>query len=225
MGEKDKEIFGEGDEEEEEDEEGEEEEQGQVPMELTQGQGEDQEEDAEGSKGEEDEEAQKNTKAKKRNAKEQIVEKPKKPMKKPQQKPIVPTTRSSTRETTIQEREFLKPKGKRTPEIVEMSEPTKKTYKRLKNKLVPQLDLDEEKIELDDLSQFKVVSHNPSSNLDNLCDNINSNVDLSSFTHIEFDKLGEAYQNKVEEAIYEMMATFKSTPLEIANSLPKILYD
>ena len=62
-----------------------------------------------------------------------------------------------------------------------------------------------------------MISHNPSFDLDNLCDNIKSNVDLSSFTHIEFDKLGKVDQNKVEEAIYDTMDTFKSTPLEIAN--------
>ena len=76
---------------------------------------------------------------------------------------------------------------------------------------MPQPESDEDKIELDDMIQFKVVSQYPSSDLDNLCDNIKSNVDLSSFTHIEFDKLGKVDQNTVEEAIYVMMATFKST--------------
>lgn len=90
---------------------------------------------------------------------------------------------------------------------------------------MPQLDSYEEKKKSDDMSQFKVVSHNPSSDLDNLCDNIKLNADLSSFKHIEFYKLGKVDQNIVEEAIYVMMATFKSTPLEISNSLPKSLYD
>lgn len=48
---------------------------------------------------------------------------------------------------------------------------------------------------------------------------------MSGFTHVDFDKLGSVDKNKVEEAIYEMMAKFKSTPLEIVDSLPKSLYD
>lgn len=55
---------------------------------------------------------------------------------------------------------------------------------------MPQPDLDEEKTESDELSQYKVVSHNPSSNIDNLCENIITNADLSGFTHVDFDKLG-----------------------------------
>lgn len=48
-------------------------------------------------------------------------------MKKPQKKPAIPTTRSSTRATTIQASEVAKPKGKRTPDTTEPSEPAKKT--------------------------------------------------------------------------------------------------
>lgn len=59
------------------------------------------------------------------------------------------------------------------------------------------------------MSQFKVVRYNPSSDLDNLCDNIKSNADLSSFAHIDFDKSGKIEQNTIEESIYVMMATFK----------------
>ena len=77
--------------------------------------------------------------------------------------------------------------------------------------------------DLDEMSQFQVVCHSHSSDLDNLCDNIRHNIDFSEFTHVEFDKLGNLDMNKVKEAIYEMMATFKTTPIEISNSLPKIL--
>ena len=70
-----------------------------------------------------------------------------------------------------------------------------------------------------------MVSHNPSSDLDSLCEIIRNNVDLSSFTHFEFDNLGKIEKSKVEKAIYSMMTTFKKTPLEIANSIPKSLYD
>ena len=68
-----------------------------------------------------------------------------------------------------------------------------------------------------------MVSHSPSFDLDNLCENIKNNVDLSGFTHVEFDQLGKIDTNKVEESIYAMMETFKKTPIEIANSLPKSL--
>ena len=42
---------------------------------------------------------------------------------------------------------------------------------------------------------------------------------------IEFDNLGKVEKNQVEEEIYAMMATFKKSPLEISNSMPKILYE
>lgn len=70
-----------------------------------------------------------------------------------------------------------------------------------------------------------MVSHNPSSDLDNLCENIRNIVDLSGFSHIEFDNLGKIEKNQVKEAVYAMMAILKKTPLELANSVPKILYD
>lgn len=75
------------------------------------------------------------------------------------------------------------------------------------------------------MSQFQVVSYYPSSNIVNLCDNIKLKVDLSRFTHVDFDKRGKIDQDKVEEVIYEIITTFKNTPIEIANSLPKSLYD
>ena len=70
-----------------------------------------------------------------------------------------------------------------------------------------------------------MVSHSPSFDLDNLCENIKTNVYLSGFSRIEFDKLGKLEMDKVEELVYAMMETFKKTPIEIANSLPKNLYD
>ena len=69
-----------------------------------------------------------------------------------------------------------------------------------------------------------MVSHNTSSNIDNFFDCIRNNIDLSGFQHIDFDKLGNGDKNNIEEAIYDMMATFK-TPLEIANPIPKSLYE
>ena len=70
-----------------------------------------------------------------------------------------------------------------------------------------------------------MLIHSPSFNLDNLCKNINNNVDLSGFTHVDFDQLGKIDMKKVEESIYAMMETFKKTPIKISNSLPQSLYD
>ena len=70
-----------------------------------------------------------------------------------------------------------------------------------------------------------MVRHNLSSDIDNLCENIITNTNFSSITPVGFDMLGSVDKSKVEEAIYEMMNTFKSTPLDIVDSLPKSLYD
>lgn len=209
-----KERFGEGEQEHE---------QGQAPLQITQGLGEDIKEDVEVAEGEETKEAPKEEK-KKRKEKEQAMEKPKKTVKQSQPNLVVPLTRSSSRAATIQAIEVAKPKEKREIFIAGMSQPAKKTYRRLRKKKKKD-ELDEEKIESNHLSQFKVVSYNPSSNIDNLYDNIKTNRDLSSFTHVYFDKLGSIDKNKVEESIYDMMATFKTTPLEIVDSLPKSLYN
>ena len=91
-----------------------------------------------------------------------------------------------------------KPKGKRIANTIELSEPTKMTYTILRKKSTPQKDSNEEKIELEDLNQYKVVSHNPSSNIDNLCEKITTNENLYGFTHVDFDKLGQVDKNKVE---------------------------
>ena len=85
--------------------------------------------------------------------------------------------------------------------------------------------MNEEKIESDDNSQFKVLSHNPLSDLENLCENIKNSADLSGFSHVDFDNLGKVENNQVEEAIYAMMEIFKKTPLEIVNSMPRSLYE
>ena len=69
-----------------------------------------------------------------------------------------------------------------------------------------------------------MVSHAPKSNIDNICDNIRDNVDLTSLKTIEFNKLNREDQNKIEESVYAMMAKFKNTPLEFDTTMPKDLY-
>ena len=83
------------------------------------------------------------------------------------------------------------------------------------------LESDEERTESDDNSQFRVVSHTPKSNLENTCDNIRDNVDLSGLKGIDFNKLTRKEQNIMEELVYTMMEKFKNTPLELDNSMPK----
>ena len=70
-----------------------------------------------------------------------------------------------------------------------------------------------------------MVSHNPSSDLENLCENVKNSADLSRFSHIDFDNLGKVEKNQVEEAIYAIMENFKKAPLEITNSIPKNVYE
>ena len=65
-----------------------------------------------------------------------------------------------------------------------------KSRKDKEEKYVAQLDLDEERRESDENNQFKVVSHNPLSDLENVCENIKSNENLSVLKSIDFDKLG-----------------------------------
>ena len=69
------------------------------------------------------------------------------------------------------------------------------------------------------------MSHNPLLNLENLCENVKNSVDLSGFTHVDFDNLRKVEINQVEEAIYAMMENFEKSPLAISNSMPKTLYE
>ena len=69
-----------------------------------------------------------------------------------------------------------------------------------------------------------MVIHPPKSNIDNICDNIKENVDMTELKNIEFGKLTKEEKNKVEESIYAMMAKFKTTPLELDNTMLKELY-
>ena len=68
-----------------------------------------------------------------------------------------------------------------------------------------------------------MVSHTTKSDLENVCDNIRDNADLIGLKNIDFNKLTRDEKNIVEESIYTMMAKFKTTPLELDNSMPKEL--
>ena len=138
-----------------------------------------------------------------------------------QHKTTTPLTRSSTRAATTQAKEDQSTKGKRKDDIAGLS----MTSKKLKRKLKPQEEIDYEKTESNDIIQFIVVIHNHSSNIENLYDNIKNYVELSGFLHVDFDKLGSGDKNNIEEAFYDMMTTFKTTTLEISQSITKILYE
>lgn len=78
---------------------------------------------------------------------------------------------------------------------------------------------------MDDINQFNVVSHNPRSDLENLCENFKNKSNLSRCSHVDFDKLGKVEKKKVEEALYAMMSKFKTIQLEFTNFVLKSLYD
>ena len=68
-----------------------------------------------------------------------------------------------------------------------------------------------------------MVRRSTSSKLEIICNNIRDNADLSGLTTIEFNKLSNEQQSIVEESIYTMMEKFKTTPLELDDSIPKEL--
>ena len=68
-----------------------------------------------------------------------------------------------------------------------------------------------------------MVSHTLKSNLENICENVRNNADLTILKNIDFGKLGREEQNLIEESIHAMMSKFKNTPLELDNEIPKDL--
>lgn len=131
-----------------------------------------------------------------------------------QPKSRTPTIRASTHVTAQKKKEKAKP--------IEWEGGMQKILRR---KYIAQSTSDEERTKLDDNNQFKAMSHNPLSDLENLCENVKNSVYLLGFSHIDFGNLGKAEKNQVEEAIYAMMINFKKSPLEIADSMPKSLYE
>lgn len=129
--------------------------------------------------------------------------------------PEKPTTRANTRATTKAAKEKEKKKATKQGGIPK---------KKLRRKYVGPPESDEDRTELDDNNQFRVVSHTPKPDLENTCDNIRDNVDLSSLKGLYFNKFPREEQNMVEESIYTVMAKFKNTPLELENTMSKELY-
>lgn len=87
--------------------------------------------------------------------------------------------------------------------------------------LILQKESDEEEMELEDSTKFKVVSNK--SEVDILYDSIKNNANLTSFKKLHFEKLSKEDKVKIEEAMYHMMWTFKKTPLEILGPIPRRL--
>ena len=70
--------------------------------------------------------------------------------------------------------------------------------KKKRRKYVAQPNSDEERIELDDIRQFRVVSHKPRSDLENLYEHVKNNAHLFGLKHIDFEKLGKEEKHLVE---------------------------
>ena len=96
--------------------------------------------------------------------------------------------------------------------------------KKPRRKYIVQLETNDERTKLEYNKKFRVVSHAPKSNLENICDNVRDNVDLTGLKNIDFGKLGREDQNMLEESVYAMMEKFKNTPLELDKTMPKELY-
>ena len=145
-------------------------------------------EDVEKVEGVEEEEQAKespNPELKKRKAQKQpTVQSKDKRIAKPS--PTKPTTRASTRATTKEAKEQEKKKA------YEQEGPSKK---KLRRKYISQPDSDEEKKKSKETSQFRVVSHTTKSDLENICDNIKNNADLTGLKSIDFNKLSIEEKN------------------------------
>ena len=93
---------------------------------------------------------------------------------------------------------------------------------RKKRRLIVPPESEEEETESDE-EQFRLVRHSTSSKLESICNNIRDNVDFSGLKTIEFNKLSNEQQSTMEESIYTMMEKYKTTPLELDDSIPKEL--
>lgn len=82
-------------------------------------------------------------------------------------------------------------------------------------------DIDNEE---DDINQFKVVM-NKDQSIDDLAKTIIDTGGLSNPQLNRFEHLSIEDQNKIEEAIIQMMIKFKKVPIEFSKYVLKILYD
>ena len=79
--------------------------------------------------------------------------------------------------------------------IAKQVQPTKKKMRR---KYVATLDTDEE---IEDTSQFKVVSHPLKSKVDKICDNIRDHADISELKNIYFCQLTKEDKTNIKDSI------------------------
>lgn len=79
--------------------------------------------------------------------------------------------------------------------------------------------------ESDDLSQFKIATHKKPQDIDEVCENIRNSVGLSGFHFIKYDALSNVDKKKVEEAMLDMMVTFKYTPIQLGKMILEDLYN
>ena len=77
--------------------------------------------------------------------------------------------------------------------------------------------------EIEDISQFRVVNNPPQSKVDIICTDIVEHADMSRLKDINFGELSRDDRIIIEESIYDMMAKFKLTPLELDTTMPKEL--
>ena len=80
---------------------------------------------------------------------------------------------------------------------------------------------DDDKIESDNPNQYRVVS--TKTEVDILYNKTKNNADLSNLKKFHFGKLSKEDKTKIEEAIYQMLWTFKKVPMEITEKLPRRL--
>lgn len=69
--------------------------------------------------------------------------------------------------------------------------------KKQRRKYIAQPETNDERIDSEDTRQFRVVSHPPKSDLENSCENIRNNADLTELKSINFENLGREEKNLI----------------------------
>lgn len=90
------------------------------------------------------------------------------------------------------------------------SHPKKKSRRKL---VLQKDDDDEEMTNIDDNRKLKVERHRHPTSVDEICQNIKIIGGLAGFNLIKFERLRKDDKENIEEAMIEMICTFKMTPL------------